>query len=41
MNQPVSLESIRYWDDPIISVRTHNIKKNPTASIGAAGGADA
>ena len=25
MNQPVSLEGIRYWDDPVISVRTHNI----------------
>ena len=33
MNQPVSLEGIRYWDDPVISVRTHNIK-NPTASVG-------
>jgi type IV secretory pathway TraG/TraD family ATPase VirD4 len=33
MNQPVSLEGIRYWDDPVISVRTHNIK-NPTASLG-------
>jgi type IV secretory pathway TraG/TraD family ATPase VirD4 len=32
MNQPVSLEGIRYWDDPVISVRTHNIK-NP-ASVG-------
>jgi type IV secretory pathway TraG/TraD family ATPase VirD4 len=33
MNQPVSLEGIRYWDDPVISVRTHNIK-NPAASVG-------
>jgi type IV secretory pathway TraG/TraD family ATPase VirD4 len=33
MNQPVSLEGIRYWDDPVISLRTHNIK-NPTASVG-------
>ena len=33
MNQPVSLEGIRYWDDPVISIRTHNIK-NPAASVG-------
>jgi hypothetical protein len=33
MNQPVSLEGIRYWDDPVISVGTHNIR-NPGASVG-------
>src|SRR5260221_3487809 len=33
MTQPVSLEGIRYWDDPVISIRTHNIK-NPAASVG-------
>jgi type IV secretory pathway TraG/TraD family ATPase VirD4 len=33
MNQPVSLEGICYWDDPVISLRTHNIK-NPAARVG-------
>jgi hypothetical protein len=33
MNQSVSLEGIRYWDDPVISLRMHNIN-NAAASVG-------